>query len=1112
MSSVMTDKQEIHRNTVTSEDSTDKNRNPRRGLRRAVVVLGCVALVLAGVWLVRKPIAQWGLSSVCDAHGLSCSADFPTVSLGAVELAQLKVAGGGMDVVRAERVRIGLGWNGPFSPALSSISASKPVIRGKLADNKVNLGGLESLASGGGSGGGAIPAIEIIDGRAYFETPAGELSASFEASGTLPENGALSIVLDPAELSSPRGAIAWETGRVIVTAQNGAIDGELALQLSSALVDDLSGRDIDVKAEAKMDGVGEGPLALVWTTAIGQARFPAGELLNVKSNGDAVFAQMPEVSLSGAAEALMSMVFAVSGDAAAYGAYGAEQFTLTGELAQDGDQNLSGPVSISLNSVKAAQGRIDAATATGRIFRDPDGLLNARGNVKLKGASVTPEMRETALAVVALPGALSAHGAAMRSVLSRGLADFDLETELSAQLSKGELTLESDQASVLEAVSDLKITTEPPVGAPWLRVAGSDVQMAGTFLLVGGGGPKMTAKIDDLSRTEQGFNAVGQTLNISPWLASGRTVSGVLNDFSIQIGGGDLSIESQARLTLAGKFSGATLAPTKLSGAIAATQTDGEWHVQTKGGNCLSFASEGISFGALGLDAITSDLCAPGGQFIRKGARTPGGEINLATMRVPFTTQSGGGTLEMTDTMIDWQASEGLAMTVRGETFSLPLKLGERLLTVDSDAPVIGVQIGNGPLKVTAEMAKTNFGGSLIPANVSADRFAFNGMSGPSGISGKLDADAIVFSDTREDALYEPLIMDVSAALTDGTMRFDAPLRLKRGGISVADIAVELDVVKVTGTIDVQSRPLSFKAAGLQPKMLSQRLTGVFTNAVGMVNVLANLRIDGGTLSGTGAVTADEFGFQTIALGRVEGVNGTVNFDDLIGLSTPPGQAVFIKSINPGIALQDGELVFHLESGGRLGIEVLKIPFAQGELSMVPSVWTFGAEEQNLRFEAHDIALESLVETLKIPDLEATGTVSGSFPVEIEGASVKIINAKLLADATGGRLAYVGAAAEGAGQANENVEMAFDALKDFRFSVLELGLDGDVSDRMTVTLKLFGRNPKVVGGGEFDFNISIDSQLQELINNGQFLARQTTISKIVENQQKAKEKAAAQDE
>lgn len=1108
----MPNKQELHRNTVASEDSTDKQRKPRRLLKRVGVVLGCVVLVLAGVWLVRKPIAQWGFSSACEVRGLTCSADFPIVSLGKVELAQLTVTGGGMDVVTADRVSVDLAWNGPFSPALSSVSVQTPIIRGKLADNKVDLGGLESFASGGGRGGGAIPALAIIDGRAYFETSAGELSASFDASGALPENGALNIVLDPAELSSPRGAIAWETGRVMITAKDGAIDGDLLLRMSSALVDDLSGQDIDIAAQAKMGGVSKGPLALVWTTAIGQARFPAGELLNVTSTGEAVFAEVPEVSLSGAAEALLSMVFSVNGDAASYGDYGAEQFALNGELVQDDDQNLSGPVSISLKAAKAAQGSVKAAMATGRIFRDPDGLLNARGDIKLEGASVTTDMRKTLLRAVALPGALSAHGAAMRRVLSRGLTDFDLETELSVQLNKGVLTLESDQASVFEAASGLKISTEPPVGAPWLNVSGGDFQAAGKFLMAGGGAPKVTANLDDLSRSAEGFKAVGKALNIAPWQADGRILSGAFDDFSVQIGGGDLSIESRARLTLAGQFSGTKLAPTTLSGAIVATQTDGAWHMQTKGGKCLSFVSEGVSFGALELDAITSNLCAPNGQFIRKGSRAPGGEINLATMRLPFTTQSGGGTLEIADTTIDWQASKGLVMTVRGETFSLPLKLGERLLTVDSTAPVIGVRLGNGPLKITAEMAKTDFGGSLIPANVSADRFAFNGASGPSGISGTLDADAIVFSDTREDALYEPLIMDVSAALTDGMMRFDAPLRLKRGGISVADIAVELDVVKLKGAVDVKSRPLTFKTGGLQPKMLSQRLTGVFTNAVGMVSVLANLKIDGGALSGAGAVTADEFGFQTTALGRVDGVNGTVAFDDLIGLSTPSGQTVFIKSINPGIVLQNGELVFQLESGGRLGIEVLKIPFAQGELSMVPSVWTFGADEQNLRFEARDIALESLVETLKIPDLEATGTVSGDFPVEIKGASVRIINAKLLADETGGRLAYVGAATEGAGQANENVEMAFDALKDFRFSVLELGLDGDVSDRMTVTLKLLGRNPEVVGGGEFDFNISIDSQLQELINNGQFLARQTTISKIVENQKKAKEAAAAQDE
>jgi hypothetical protein len=77
---------------------------------------------------------------------------------------------------------------------------------------------------------------------------------------------------------------------------------------------------------------------------------------------------------------------------------------------------------------------------------------------------------------------------------------------------------------------------------------------------------------------------------------------------------------------------------------------------------------------------------------------------------------------------------------------------------------------------------------------------------------------------------------------------------------------------------------------------------------------------------------------------------------------------------------------------------------------------------------------------------------------------------------------YTGSTGEAAGAADANAELIFDALRDFRFTVLKAGLDGDLADRMVLSLSLQGRNPAVLDGQAFNFNISIDSALMDLLN------------------------------
>lgn len=105
-----------------------------------------------------------------------------------------------------------------------------------------------------------------------------------------------------------------------------------------------------------------------------------------------------------------------------------------------------------------------------------------------------------------------------------------------------------------------------------------------------------------------------------------------------------------------------------------------------------------------------------------------------------------------------------------------------------------------------------------------------------------------------------------------------------------------------------------------------------------------------------------------------------------------------------------------------------------------------------------------------------------------QAGEVLIDNARLLATDEGGVLRYTGDIGQRAGEANESVKTAFQALENFEFTVLELGANGDLLDVVIVTARLEGRNPDMLGASPFNFNVSVESQLGQLLTTARRLS------------------------
>jgi translocation and assembly module TamB len=179
-----------------------------------------------------------------------------------------------------------------------------------------------------------------------------------------------------------------------------------------------------------------------------------------------------------------------------------------------------------------------------------------------------------------------------------------------------------------------------------------------------------------------------------------------------------------------------------------------------------------------------------------------------------------------------------------------------------------------------------------------------------------------------------------------------------------------------------------------------------------------------------------------------------------------------------------------------IAIEQAEFAFASGTLSMRPETITLGEDEVEILLTLRDVEASALIDTLNVPDLEATGRIEGAFPLRLTRKSAIVTNGVLRVSEGGGRIAYTGEAGE---QTTGVTRIAFDALRNFRYRVLSLTLNGDLNDEIVSEIEFTGENagepidlspvadmPGVgrvtMSGVPFRFNVRITAPFRSLAN------------------------------
>jgi translocation and assembly module TamB len=213
-----------------------------------------------------------------------------------------------------------------------------------------------------------------------------------------------------------------------------------------------------------------------------------------------------------------------------------------------------------------------------------------------------------------------------------------------------------------------------------------------------------------------------------------------------------------------------------------------------------------------------------------------------------------------------------------------------------------------------------------------------------------------------------------------------------------------------------------------------------------------------------------------------EGVSGKVEINDVAKMTSATDQSISIDKVTLGLPIEKGMIRFQLIGFDAIRIIGAEWPFVAGFIRVEPVDFRFGAAKNTVVVDAADWDLGKMAELFQLKDVKLQGSISGKFPVAFSTGSATVDHALLQASSKGGVIQYTGSTGDAAGQSEPKAKMLFDALKDFHYSLLQAELNGDIAGRMILALNLEGRNPSVLSGQVFKTNITLDSELMNLLN------------------------------
>ncbi|WP_344700289.1 intermembrane phospholipid transport protein YdbH family protein [Sphingomonas limnosediminicola] len=457
------------------------------------------------------------------------------------------------------------------------------------------------------------------------------------------------------------------------------------------------------------------------------------------------------------------------------------------------------------------------------------------------------------------------------------------------------------------------------------------------------------------------------------------------------------------------------------------------------GTSCAVVSFNLFQMSSIQLGATRLPVCPIGGAIISK---SPGGSVvTAARLNQPVLNgRIGSSPLHLV----------AANSQITGDRFgfnSLAMRLGKPDSPILFDAARLNGSFAGSNFKGTFGGAKATIGNVPLLLSDGTGSWTFR--------NSKLDVkSALTVTDRDADPRFYPLRSDdTHFSLAGDFVRARGTLRNPATGIRVTDVNIEHRLSSGAGHATLDVPGITF-GDNLQPDQLTRLTEGVIALVRGTIS--GNGRIDwnsSGKVTSTGDFTTN--GIDLAApFGPVTGMRGTIHFNDLLGLTTAPGQLMTVGSINPGILVENGQIHYQLLPGQLVKIERGEWPFMGGRLVLQETVLNFARPTaKRLTFQVIGLDAQVFVQTLGFKELDATGKFDGVLPMIFDENGGRIVGGRLESQ-NGGSLAYVGVVNKASLGTMGNI--AFNALRDLRFKSMIVRLDGDLAGEFAARLSIDG--------------------------------------------------------
>lgn len=383
-------------------------------------------------------------------------------------------------------------------------------------------------------------------------------------------------------------------------------------------------------------------------------------------------------------------------------------------------------------------------------------------------------------------------------------------------------------------------------------------------------------------------------------------------------------------------------------------------------------------------------------------------------------------------------------------------------------------------------------------AGVLADSLKLSGASGTfeTALRGEImtataNLSTLTIAQAAGPELVAPVVVNGQTRLENDKAAFDFDVKTPRGVLLGRGEGAH-DMKSGRGNATFDSGDLTFVAGNLQPDRLIPALKGVISSATGSAGGKAALAWTPAGVTSSGAALAKDVSFHGpgVAVTRTEGVDGALVFKSLMPVATEGDQTLRIRKIDlDALDLENGFMTFSLPGDDTLKIVEAEFPWFGGTIGAYHSTMALSGAKSETELQIDNVDLSDLLAFFKVDGLSGEGTIEGVLPLTFEGGRARVDNGILSAKGAG-VIRYTGQIAAAAGQANQTTELAFDALREFRYESLTTTIDGPLDGTLRFKVFFEGRSDvsmttsrgRQTVQSPFIFRVNIDAPLLSLLD------------------------------